>query len=183
MKKDVTEYSSGSKFLHWLIALIVIVMLTATFFFDDLPKSMRSFAFMMHKSFGITVLFLMFLRLYWIHRSGKPALPATVPAWQAFSARAVHYALYLLLIIMPITGWVMSVAGNRIPSYFGLFDLPLPWIEPDKPLAKLMNQSHKLLAWVMIGFVVLHIAAAIKHWLFNKDKVFQTMWPGHAKKD
>ena len=80
MKKDVTEYSSGSKFLHWLIALIVIVMLTATFFFDDLPKSMRSFAFMMHKSFGITVLFLMFLRLYWIHRSGKPALPATGPA-------------------------------------------------------------------------------------------------------
>lgn len=183
MKRDVTEYSSGSKFLHWLIALIVIFMLTATFFFGDLPKSMKGFAFMMHKSFGILVLVLMLFRLYWIHHTGKPSLPLTVPAWQRFASRFVHYALYILLIIMPITGWVMSVAANRIPSFFGLFSLPLPWIEADKPLAKLMNQSHKLLAWVIIAFVLLHVAAALKHFLFDKDKVLQRMWPGHWNKD
>ncbi len=173
----ISSYSTGSKVFHWLIALIVICMLSGSFFLDDVPEKYKSVAYMMHKSLGLTVLFLMVVRFFWIQYAGKPALPATVPAWQKVVSRIVQYALYLLLITMAMCGWIMSVAAERIPSYFGLFNLSLP-IQPSKSLAKLMNQSHETIAWVLIVLIVLHIAGAIKHHFIDKDNVLKRMLPG-----
>jgi cytochrome b561 len=177
MTKDVVIYSTGSKFFHWFIAIIVITMLSGSFFLDDLPEQYQSFAYMMHKSFGLTVLFLMVFRLFWIHRSGKPPLPATVPIWQKILSRIVQYSLYVFLLSMALSGWIMSVAGGNVPSYFGLFNAPLP-INSDQALSKLMEQSHKIIAWVLIVLIVLHIAGAIKHHFINKDNVLRRMLPG-----
>lgn len=177
MTQKTAEYSKGSKFFHWLIALIVIVMLSVTFFFGDLPKDIRPTAYTVHKSFGITVLFLMILRLIWLLKSGKPSLPKSVALWQQRAAHTVHYALYILIISMALSGWLMTMAADRIPYYFGLFPFPLPWVEPDKALAQLMNTTHKTLAWIIIAFVALHIAAALKHYFIDKDDVVQRMLP------
>ncbi len=173
----VTRYSTGSKFFHWLIAIIVIAMLSGSFFLDDLPKDYQGFAFMMHKSFGLTVLFLMILRFLWILYQGKPNLPDTVPHWQRFLAHFVQYFLYLGIISMAMCGWVMSVAATRAPVYFGLFKLSLP-IEPNKGLAKLALQGHKTIAWILIGLVILHILGAVKHHFIDKDNVLKRMLPG-----
>ena len=179
VKKHPNSYSSGSKFFHWLIALIVILMLVGSFFLEDLPKEYIGSAFMMHKSFGITVLFLMLLRLFWLGISGKVPLPATVPRWERVVSHFVQYALYLFLILMPLSGWIMSVAANKIPYYFGLFHFSLPGIEPSKDLAVLMKQTHNIMAWIIIALVVLHIAGAIKHHFIDKDEVLRRMLPGH----
>lgn len=178
IKTEVTGYSSGAKFFHWLIAFIVIIMLVGSFFLDDLPEQYRGTAFMLHKSFGITVLFLMVMRLVWIGIVGKPALPSTVPMWQSNLSRLVQYALYFFVILMPLSGWIMSVAANKIPYFFGLFHLSLPGIEPNKALSSLMKQTHNTIAWIIIALLVLHIAGAIKHHFIDKDNVLRRMLPG-----
>jgi cytochrome b561 len=178
IENGVQGYSKLSKFLHWLIALLVIIMLSAGFFLEEIPKPYASTAWMLHKSFGISILTLMILRLVWIIHSGRPNLPLLVPVWQKFMARFVQYSLYVFVILMPLCGWIMSVAAGKIPVFFGLFPLPLPGIEPNKGLAKLMNQSHETIAWIIICLLILHIAGAVKHHFVDRDNVLRRMLPG-----
>ena len=75
---------------------------------------------------------------------------------------------------MPVCGWVMSVAAGRVPSYFGLFNMPLP-IEANKTLSKFMLTSHKTIAWILITLVILHVGGALKHYFIDKDNIVQRM--------
>lgn len=174
---DITAYSKGSKLFHWLVAIIVIGMLAASFFLDDLPKAYQGSSWLVHKSLGLTVLFLMIVRFVWIKYCGKPALPAAVPAWEKVLSCIVQYSFYVFLIAMPLCGWIMSMADNRIPSYFGLFNLPLPGIKPNEALGSLMFQAHKAIAFILIALIVLHVAGAIKHHFIEKDDVLRRMLP------
>jgi cytochrome b561 len=175
-KKIAGSYSRESKVLHWLIAVIVIMMLSLSFFLDDLPDQYRSTAFMLHKSLGLTVLFLMYVRILTIWLSGKPPLPDSVPLIEKMASRSLHYSFYILLIAMPLSGWIMSVAANRVPTFFGLFRLPLP-IEPNKVLASFMKEAHEIMAWILVGMVILHVLAALKHHFINKNNVLKRMLP------
>lgn len=176
MNRKAFRYSTGSKILHWLIAIIVIVMLTAGFFLGDLPKQYRPTAFFFHKSFGLTVLFLMVIRLLWIAFTGKPNLPITVSFWQKALARSVQFSLYLFLFAMPLSGWIMAVSANKPPPFFGLFHANLP-IAPNKNLAHFMNDLHTVFAWTLIVLILLHIAGGLKHYFIDKDRVLQSMLP------
>lgn len=176
-KSTLNSYSSLSKFFHWFIAIVVILMLSFSFFLGDVPEQYAGTAYMIHKSFGLTVLGLMLLRIVWLLYAGRPPLPATVPNWQRFIARTVQYSLYVFLILMPLSGWIMSVAGTYIPSYFGLFNVPIPGITADEQLNKLMDQTHTTIAWIIIALLVLHIAGAIKHHFIDKDDVLRNMLP------
>lgn len=180
-KNSVLYYSSGSKFFHWVIALIVIGMLSGSFFLDDIPKQYAGMAYMIHKSLGVSILALMILRLLWIFHAGRPPLPVLVPAWEKLLSRVVQYSLYFFVILMPICGWIMSVAAGRVPTFFGLFSLPLPGIPLDENLSKLMNQSHKTIAWIIIVLLVLHTAGALKHHFIDKDTVLKAMLPKRLK--
>ena len=173
---DVSTYSKASILLHWAIALIVMLMLMLSFFLDEVPKPFQSSAYMLHKSFGLTVLFLMIVRILWIMHKGRPTLPVTVPVWEQRFSRFVQYSFYLLLLAEPLCGWIMSMAGGRIPVYFGLYPMPLP-IESNKALATLMKQSHKTIAWCLITLLILHIAGALKHHFIDKDTVLKRMLP------
>jgi len=177
MRQDslVTKYSSGSKWLHWMVAIIVLSMLCGSFFLDSLPESMKGNAYMLHKSFGLTVLFLMLMRIFWISRVGRPPLPDSVATWEKWLSRLVQYCLYVLLLVMPLCGWIMSVSANRTPVYFGLFSMPLAGIPVDEALSKFMNQAHVTIAWILVGLVSLHIVGALKHYFFDKDNVLQRM--------
>ena len=174
----VATYSSGSKWLHWLIAIVVITMLSFSFFLGDVPDKYQSLAYMIHKSLGLCVLFLMILRFIWINYSGKPALPASVSTWEKRVSRLVQYSFYLLLIAMPVCGWIMSVAAGRAPTFFGLFSMPLP-IAKNKPLAELMELSHKTIAWLLIALIILHVAGALKHHFIDKNNILKQMLTGN----
>lgn len=173
--KVAEKYSFGSKLLHWLIAIMVITMLSGSFFLDDLPGELKGTAFMLHKSFGLTILFLMLMRIFWISHKGRPELPSTVSSWEVVLSRVVQGLFYILLIIMPLCGWIMSVAANRIPVYFGLFPVPFAGIPHNEFLAGLMNRAHITIAWVLVSLVFLHVAGALKHHFINKDNVLKRM--------
>lgn len=175
--KDVTTYSTAYKYMHWGIALLVITMLSFGFFLGGLPGSFKPAAYMLHKSTGLTILALMLIRLVWIIKSGKPALPSYVPFWERLLATTVQRLLYIGLIGMALAGWIMATASNKIPVYFGLFRVPCPFIPQNEELAHWMNSTHKNLAWVLLVLVGLHIAGALKHWLIQKDDVIDRMLP------
>lgn len=172
------KYSPFVKFLHWFIALLVVAMLCVGFFLDDIPDDYKGTAYMLHKSTGITILFLMIIRFIWVHASGKPKLPESMKLWEKILSRFVQYSFYLLLIAMPLSGWIMSVASEHVPVYFGLFTASLPWVSPSNTLAEFMEESHEIIAWIIIGLLVLHILGALKHHFIDKDRVLKTMLPG-----
>ncbi|MDP3559821.1 MAG: cytochrome b [Legionellaceae bacterium] len=177
MQRIREEYSSLSKFFHWTIALIVIPMVLGSFFLGDLPSGVRGTAIALHKSFGLTVLLLMLLRIIWIFFAGRPVLPDSVPRWQRILAHAVQYALYLTVLAMPLVGWMMSQAAGHTPRFFGLFALPFPGISENKALSDLLFDIHQKIAFVIIGLLCLHIAGAIKHYFIDKDVVVKRMLP------
>ena len=169
------EYTKTSKTIHWLTAIIVLSMLTFSFFLSDLPSSIKPNAYMLHKSFGLTVLGLMLLRIIWIISAGRPSLPSNMPNWERIFARAVQHSFYLFLILMPLSGWIMATASKRSPVFFGLITIPCPGISPNQDLAKLMNSSHKIIAWILITLAFFHICGALKHHFLDKDEVLKKM--------
>ncbi len=171
------QYSTTAKFFHWLVAVIVIAMLSGSFFLEDVPEAFQSNAYMLHKSFGLTVLFLMIIRFIWINYAGKPRQPLSMALWERVLSRVVQYSFYVFLVCMPLVGWIMSVAEGRTPSYFGLFNMPLP-IHENKQLSDIMAEAHTVVAWILIVLLVLHILGALKHEYINKDDVLKRMLPG-----
>jgi len=177
----ILNYSSLTKFFHWFIATLVVLMLSGSFFLEDVPEQFAGTAYMIHKSLGLTVLTLMVLRLLWILHAGRPSLPNTVPKWQRLLSRTVQYSLYLFLILMPLSGWIMSMAANRVPSFFGLFNVPFPGIAPNEDFSKVMVDVHETIAWILIFLLILHVSGAIKHHFIDKDDVLRQMLPRRKK--
>ena len=170
-----TQYGRVAKWLHWIIAILVITMLLGVFYLDYIPKSAKPMVIMLHKSTGILVLFLVIFRLVWALSQIKPSLPASVPKWQKKIARSIHGLLYVGLFIMPLSGWIMATAANKFPVFYGLFSWPFPFIQSNKGLARQLFQVHQLTAWILLTLVSLHILAALKHHFINKDNVMKSM--------
>src|SRR5689334_4696738 len=101
LRNNATEYGSVSKFFHWIIAAIVMSMLIFGFFMDDTPQSMQPIVYMIHKSFGLSVLALGILFICWSAINPKPKYPSEMPKWQMKLAYTVKIILYLALILMP----------------------------------------------------------------------------------
>lgn len=169
------EYTKISKVIHWFTAIIVLSMLVFSFALSDLPVNIKPTAYMLHKSFGLTILGLMLFRIVWIIHAGRPNLPGKMPDWERLFARVVQYGFYLFLILMPLSGWIMATASKRSPVFFGLITTPCPGISPNQALAKFMNSSHKTIAWILIALAFFHICGALKHHFLDKDEVLKKM--------
>lgn len=165
-------YSYRSQFMHAVIAMTILGLMAIGMSFSFLPDS----AYFWHKSFGILVLFLMLFRIFFILKDGRPHLPQNIPVWEKKLARGVQYSFYFLLLLMPLSGWIMSSAGKYIPSFFGLFDIPFPFIEKNKHIAQLFSSIHYYLSWLLGGMIILHLLGNLKHYWIDKDKLIQTMW-------
>lgn len=179
LKNTKSSYGSVTKWLHWLIFFGILGLLIVGFFMDDIAdKATKGQVVMLHKSMGLTVLLLGIIRIVWALMNPHPGYSDKVPGWQVFAARSMHFILYALVIAMPLSGWIMSMAAGKTPMYFGLFPVVLPGVPLGRPLAKLANWYHLVLAWTIISFVSLHILAALKHHFINKDNVLKRMLPG-----
>lgn len=175
-KAGVNHWSPVLKGLHWGIALLVIIMLGGGFFLGDLPESMQGTAYMMHKSTGLTILLLMLLRLISVWHIGRPGLPESSPRWEKVFSRVVQYGFYVFLILMPLSGWIMSMAAGRTPVVFGLFALPLPGVPLDEKLAHTFKEVHESIAITLLVLLFFHVAGALKHHFINRDNVLRRMW-------
>lgn len=176
------RYSTVAIVLHWLLALVILVMFGVGIYMTELPFSpQRLKLYNWHKWAGVTFLALTALRLLWRVTHRPPALPVaitrTMPGWQHRVYHATHHLLYLLFFAVPLVGWAYSSAAGFPIVWFG--QLPLPDLLPvNKELAELIKPVHKLLALALIALAGLHIAAAIKHQLVNRDGLLGRMVPG-----
>ena len=169
----VQRYSAVAMWFHWTIAALVIANLVIGLFHDALPGG----AMPAHKAIGLTVLALTAARVAWRLGHRPPPLPADTPGWERGAAHATHWLLYLLMVAMPVTGWMM-VSGSAIRrplTWFGLFDLPYLPIGPQA--GGIGHDGHAILGWVMLALVVLHVAAALRHRLILRDQVLARMAP------
>lgn len=173
-----TAYGRVTKFIHnGLVAVWVIVELILGVVLKYLPSgNLKGQLFTFHKSVGIVISLVALIFLLWRLANRKPAWSVEMPLWERLLARVTHSLLYLIIIVMPFTGWGMSTAAGFVPDFFWLFPLPLPWIPLSKPLAKLFSELHYIFAWVLAGLIALHIIAALKHHFIDKDNILKRMW-------
>jgi cytochrome b561 len=177
-----TRYGAAAQLFHWLIAGLIVVQVVLANLQEDLPQGARKLAILArHKSFGMTIFMLAILRLLWRLGHAPPPLPAGMTRFEQTAARATHYAFYVLLFVMPLTGWMMSSAKNYSVSWFGLFTWP-NLVAPSEPAFKLLRATHDALAGVLLTLAVLHILAALKHHFWNKDDVLVRMLPRFKSK-
>ena len=181
------RYAGVAIALHWLIALAIVAQVSLAWRFDD-DRSPTGFALtQLHKSIGITVLLLSVLRLGWRLANPPPPEPAALKPWEKQLSAAVHWGFYIIMIGMPLTGWIMvSASKTAIPTLlYGALPWPnLPGFAAMPALAKsswhkLGETSHSLLAWGAYGLVLLHVAGALKHQFLERNApVFARMAPG-----
>ncbi len=175
LKNTKTTYGSLAKFFHWTVFFLVAFMLVLGFFMDDVSdKTLKGEVFNIHKLIGLTILLLMLLRATWASINPKPIL-FNAARWEYFLERLMHYTLYVVLIAMPLCGWVGSVSGGYTPHLFSLnFNLPIP---QNKSLSDICFTIHNTLAVVIIVLVSLHILAALYHHFIKKDNILLRMMP------
>ena len=111
---------------------------------------------------------------FWRATHPAPELAVRMPAWQERIMQLTHLAFYLLMIAIPILGWLMSSAKGYTVNYFGLFELP-DLVLKDKATGSLLKQIHEILANILIGLVALHVLAALKHHFWDKDGLLKRM--------
>ena len=171
------RYTGVAVALHWLVALGILGSFVVGTYMVDLdlsPWKLKVYAW--HKWIGVTLLLLVALRLAWRLTHDPPPLPATTPAWQQHAAASTHALLYLLMVAVPLSGWMMSSAAGFPVVYFGV--LPLPdLVEKNKPLFDLMKSVHYVLNKALLALVLLHVAAALKHHYMDRDDVLARMVP------
>lgn len=170
MTNTTLRYDRVQIILHWTIGLIILGMIALGLFMIELPKqselpvgeeSVRAFYFLLHKSMGISVAFLIILRVFWRLTHRAPALPDTIGKWQQKAAGAVHGLFYVLMVAMPLSGFMQSTYSKYSTKFWGI---KLPRLaEADQEMRELYSQIHECLAFVLIALIVIHLAAVVKH--------------------
>lgn len=179
---DAPRYTTAALLLHWLMALLLAILFAVGLYMVDLPLSPQKLKiYSWHKWAGVTAFLLVLLRLAWRFGHPAPTLPTTMPAWQKSAAHGMHHLLYLLMIAIPISGWLMSSAKGFQTVYFGV--LPLPdLVAKNRELGKTLEEVHEVLANGLALLVLAHIGAALKHHLLDRDDVLSRMLPFLARK-
>lgn len=184
----IRRYTRIAMILHWLIASLIVLNVALIWSVDLIPEDRIRLVIDSHKSFGITVLGLVLLRLLWRVANPPPALPDTYPPAEKAAAHGAHILLYVLMIGLPLSGWMHDSAwkaAGEIPMYlFGLVQWPrIGWIMSVDPVFKerlhgLFGGIHVWLSYALYALVFLHIAAALKHQWWDGHPELQRMWPG-----
>ena len=178
-------YSKPQRTLHWIVAGLIITTVPVAFamdgWFGKLPDAITGFLYDSHKLIGIIIFFLVVARLTFRLTRGAPPPEPTLPPMQRTAAALNHWGMYALLIMVPIGGYVALQYYGEI-RLFGV--LPLPsFDEPDQELSERLFSIHKLAAYVLIGFVILHFSAAMLHRFILNDNVLGRMWPSQLRRN
>jgi cytochrome b561 len=171
-------YTRTAVALHWLIALLIICGFALGWVMTDIPgftpTKLRYFSW--HKWIGVTVFALAIVRVLWRATHVPPRLPADMPAVQRIGAHVVHVLLYVLMLAIPVTGYLYSSASNVPVVYLGIVPLPR-LIDPDPVLKEAFKTLHATLNYVLLSLVVLHVLAVVKHQVLDRDGLLSRMLP------
>jgi len=196
MRIDSSRYTKTAVVLHWLIAIAIFSMFALGWYMDGLPKegakqmaydlfdlgiytwqlaeeaSPRTFYFNLHKSIGITILGLIFLRVIWRVTHKPPKLLASYKVWERKLATGVHHLLYLLMVALPLSGLIMATYSKYGVKWFGIdFIKGLD----NNPMREAFKEVHEIIGVVILVVLVLHIVGALKHKFIDKDDTLKRM--------
>jgi cytochrome b561 len=173
-----TRYTTTAITLHWLMALGLISTFALGLYMTELPLSPDKLKlYSWHKWRGVSLFLIVLIRLGWRLTHPAPPLPDSVPPLQRLASAATHWVLYGLMVVIPVSGWLMSSAKGFQTVWFGV--LPLPdLLAKDKALGDTLLSVHEILNFTLLAMVLLHVAAALKHHFFDRDVVLVRMLPG-----
>jgi len=182
----VDKYTKIAVLLHWLIALLITFNIILGLGSNYVPDADVRPMIDLHKSFGITILTLAFIRFFWRFTHTPPPFPPNYALWERNLAHAAHVLLYVLIFALPITGWIHDSAWSAAASHPMLLFWVIPWfrlgfITSLDPATKemvhtLFGQIHTLLGYALYGVLALHILGALKHQFYDKHPELQRMW-------
>lgn len=175
-------YGVIARMFHWITVLIVFVMipvgLTMT---QDIPRRFQDPLFMLHKGLGVVFLVLILARIVWRIGHPPPALPAHIPKLQRRAAEGTHLALYGMLLIMAVSGYVRVTAGGFPIEWLDALGVP-PLLPKMERVAEIASAVHATAKTLLIALIALHVAAACWHGLIRRDGVFGRMWPPSGRR-
>lgn len=172
------RYSATAISFHWLIALLIVVGFYIGWIMTDIPgftpSKLKYFSW--HKWIGVTVFVLAAIRLAWRLTHRAPPMPAGMPTVQKFAAEAAHVMLYVLMFVIPASGYLYSSAAGIQVVYLGIVPLPT-LIGPDAALKVVLKTIHIWLDYTLLALVIVHTLAALKHQLVDRDGLLARMIP------
>ena len=195
---SAARYTKTAIILHWLIALGIFIMFGIGWFMADLPKkvpdqasfdlfdlgifswqvaqpvSPRSFYFNLHKSIGVTILALIFIRIVWRFTHKPPVLLASYKKSERKLASGAHHLLYMLMLAVPLSGIVMALNSKYGIKWFGV---PFMAGTDNKPVREFWVSAHQTIGLILLLVVIIHILAALKHKFIDKDETLSRMMP------
>lgn len=198
MAETNQRYTAIAIVLHWAIAFAILFNIPLGLWMhgraeaNDVSEGVFR-AFQLHKSVGLTVLALSVVRIGWRLTHAQPPLPAHMPTWEKRTARITHFLFYLVMLALPLTGWLYVSAGWSVHTdrplvvptrYFGLFRVPdlfgLSHADDEVRASTAFNvlKLHWALGWATLALAALHVVAALKHQFFDRDEVMAHMVPG-----
>lgn len=171
--QTLVKYDFVARMLHWFIGIGIIVALWLGISHD----AWKANPWMpgIHKSIGITILALSLVRLGWRLTHTPPPMPAYTPGWQIVAAKGLHWLFYVMMIGVPLSGWIFSSSGPYPLNWFGLADIPKFAVEKGSPLAEAAHEGHEVMGLLFIPLLGVHILAALYHHVRLKDTVLRRM--------
>jgi cytochrome b561 len=174
---DRTQYDTTAKVLHWLVVALLLAQYLIGWLMPDIHRGMKpGDAMTWHISVGIVILALIVVRLVW-RLTHRVAPESSLEPWQRLAAEAVHWLMYLLVLLTTISGWLFASFRGWSISLF--FLTPLPMLSADNAAAgKAIDGLHQAMEWSLLILIGVHVLAALLHLLFYRNRVMQRMLPG-----
>ena len=173
---DKTNYDNVAIALHWLTALLVLVQFALAVTWDDFPRDTRENLQSVHVSLGVLLTAVVAARVVWRLMPGHQR-PAIVSGWMKLASKAVHYLLYLLLIVQAGLGFAWRWGQGHDVAFFGLFAIPGPYGALVRPTRHLLAEFHEKVGWAIVIIAFGHALAALYHHYCLHDRVLGRMFP------
>jgi cytochrome b561 len=178
LKNTKMTWGWPSKVLHWLGAIIILLLLTHGWWMTHMaprgPDRLAHYAG--HAALGYDLMALVVLRLLWRWLNPVPELPADLRPWERLSAQVAHVALYLLILVVCVTGWVVATTA-RSPMTKDAFGINVPALVTtlERSVRNWVEETHMVLAYLLAALVVVHMLGALRHHLFKRNDVLRRM--------
>jgi cytochrome b561 len=175
--RGTERYSSFAQATHWAAALLMLIAVVLAWVFMAMPaeEAGRFVYITLHKSFGQTIFFLALIRLIWRRSHPAPPMRGRIAAWKVAIARMNHWLLYAVMILMPLSGYVLATAAARPSPYFWLFYWPQPTVSA--AVAHTALRAHLVGQYLVYTMVGLHVSAVVWHVAVRRDGTFERMLP------
>ncbi len=179
--KSFERYGTGARLFHWVIALLVIVQIPAGIAMTSEPLlGVADPLFILHKGTGSLLLVLVVARIVWRFTHRPPRFPDFMPGLEQRIASSTHIVIYLLLLVMVVSGYVRTIGDGFPIELLDALGIP-PLIPPMPELAQVMLVVHQFTVIALIGLVAVHVSAVLRHQLIERNPVLSRMWPPFSR--